>query len=143
MAVVARYLLDTSVWARRRQPRLAKRVVPLIGGGLVATCSVLDAEALYSTRRPAEYEQVRQNRREAYEFLVSDQEVWDRALDVQRSLAVRSMTRAVGIPDLIVAAVAEHHDVAVLHYDSDFDHIAAITGQSMHWVVPPGEADGP
>lgn len=140
MALIARYLIDTSVWARRRQPAVAARVVPLIGAGLVATCSVLDAEALYSTRSPREYEQVRNDRRVAYEFLVTDQEVWDRALSVQRQLAGRSMTRSVGIPDLLVAAVAELHRVTVLHHDADFDHIASITGQPAEWVVPRGDA---
>lgn len=74
----------------------------------------------------------------AYEFLVTDQEVWDRALDVQRELAARSTTRAVGMSDLLVAAVAERHRVVVLHYDADFDHVASITGQPAEWVVPRG-----
>jgi predicted nucleic acid-binding protein len=140
MALIARYLVDTSVWAGRQQPGVAVRVVPLIGAGLVATCSVLDAEALYTTRSPAEYEEVRRDRRSAYEFLVTDQEAWDRALDVQRQLAARSMTRSVGISDLLVAAVAELHRVTVLHYDADFEHVAAITGQPVEWVVPRGDA---
>jgi predicted nucleic acid-binding protein len=76
----------------------------------------------------------------AYEFLVTDQETWDRALDVQRQLAARSMTRSVGIPDLLVAAVGELHRVTVLHDDADFDHIAAITGQPAEWVAPRGTA---
>lgn len=135
---IARYLVDTSVWARRRDEAVAWRVVPLIAAGLVATCSVLDAEALYSTRDPDGYERVRRDRRDAYEFLPADQETWDRALDVQRRLAGRSMTRAVGIPDLLVAAVAEHHRMVVLHCDADFDHVAAITEQAMEWVVRRG-----
>lgn len=135
---VARYLVDTSVWARREDDTVSLRLAPLIGSGLVATCSVLDAEALFTTRNPRHYDEVRVNRHEAYEFLTADQEVWDRVLDVQRHLALRSMTRAVGIPDLVIAAVAERHRVTVLHYDSDFVHVAAITGQPVDWVVPPG-----
>jgi hypothetical protein len=140
VALIARYLVDTSVWARRRHPRVAARVVPLIGAGLVATCSVLDGEALYSTQSPAEYEQTRHERRAAYEFLVTDQEAWDRALEVQRQLAARSITRSVGIPDLLIAAVGELHRVTVLHYDAEFEHVAAITGQPVEWVVPRGDA---
>ncbi len=100
--------------------------------------AVLDAEALFTTRSPRHYDEVRLNRYEAYEFLTADQEVWDRVLDVQRHLALQSMTRAVGIPDLVVAAVAERHRVTVLHYDSDFEHVAAITGQTVEWVAVPG-----
>jgi hypothetical protein len=29
----------------------------------------------------------------------------------------------------------------VLHYDADFDLIAAVTGQPTEWVVPAGLAD--
>ena len=113
-------------------------MVPLIGAGLLATCSVLDAEALYATRSPGEYEEVRRDRHDAYEFLMTDQEAWDRALEVQSRLAAMSMTRSVGIPDLLVAAVAEINRVTVLHYDDDFDRVAAITGQPVEWVIARG-----
>ena len=43
-----------------------------------------------------------------------------------------------GIPDLLIAAVAERNALTVLHYDKDFDLIAKVTGQSMEWVVPAG-----
>ena len=36
------------------------------------------------------------------------------------------------------AAVAEHHGVAVIHYDHDFDRIATVTGQPVQWVIPAG-----
>lgn len=35
-----------------------QKVGPLIEAGLVATCAVLDAEALYSARSPADYERL-------------------------------------------------------------------------------------
>lgn len=42
------------------------RLRPLIEGGVVATTASLDAEALYSARGPAEYEQLCADRRDAY-----------------------------------------------------------------------------
>lgn len=48
------------------------------------------------------------------------------------------MIRSVGIPDLLIAAVAHRHRVTVLHDDRDFDVVGAVTGQPMVWVVPPG-----
>jgi predicted nucleic acid-binding protein len=42
---------------------------------------------------------------------------------------------------LLVAAAAEEQDLAVLHYDADFDLIAEVTGQRCHWVVPAGTVD--
>lgn len=53
-------------------------------------------------------------------------------------MARRSQHRAAGIVDLLTAAIAEHHGAVVLHYDCDFDHIAAVTGQQTRWVVDRG-----
>jgi predicted nucleic acid-binding protein len=48
------------------------------------------------------------------------------------------LPKAVGFPDLLIAAVAEREHVTLLHYDSDYDLIAAITEQPMQWVVRRG-----
>lgn len=40
------------------------------------------------------------------------------------------------IPDLIDSAAAAAAGRTVLHYDADFDRIAAVTGQDVEWVVP-------
>jgi predicted nucleic acid-binding protein len=69
-----------------------------------------------------------------------DEQKLSAALQVQRLLAERSQ-RGRKIPDLLVAAAAEELDVAVLHYDADFDMIASITGQRCQWVVPAGTVE--
>jgi hypothetical protein len=46
--------------------------------------------------------------------------------------------RAVGFPDLLIAAVAEREQLTLLHYDSDYDLVHEITQQPMQWVVPRG-----
>jgi predicted nucleic acid-binding protein len=52
VALIARYLIDTSAAARMRVPEVSRRLRPLIEGGLVGTTASLDAEALYSARDP-------------------------------------------------------------------------------------------
>jgi predicted nuclease of predicted toxin-antitoxin system len=52
--------------------------------------------------------------------------------------AARGHLRAAGVIDLITAAVAEHHGAVILHYDADFEHIAAVTGQPQVWIAPHG-----
>ena len=42
------------------------------------------------------------------------------------------------IPDLIIAAAAETVGMTVLHYDSDFDTMAAVTNQDTEWVARRG-----
>ncbi|MCU1487257.1 MAG: PilT protein domain protein [Actinomycetia bacterium] len=135
---VAEYLVDESALARLDQPVVFARLAPLVEAGLVATCAVIELEILYSTQRHADYEAVRVDRREGYEWLPMADEVWDRALDVQRQLSAQGQLRAVGIPDLLIAATAERHAVTLVHYDSDFDVVAAVTGQPTEWVVPRG-----
>lgn len=70
-------------------------------------------------------------------------EVWQRALEVQAALATRSEHRGAAIPDLLIAATAERHRVTVLHYDHEYDLIASVTGQEVHWIVARGPADTP
>jgi predicted nucleic acid-binding protein len=111
---------------------------PLIEAGLVATCAVIEFEVLWSTRSSPEFEAVRTDRSLGYEWLATEDSDWRRALDVQQQLWADGLVRAVPLPDLLIAAVAERHRVTVLHYDGDYDRIAAITGQRTEWVVPKG-----
>lgn len=138
MAIVATHIVDTSAAARIREGGIADLLIPLITSGKVATCAQLDAEALYSARSFEEYERVRTDRRWAYEYLATNQSDWDRALDVRRDLARLAKLRTVGIPNLLIAAVTERHQVVVAHYDSDFDTIASITGQPTLWAASRG-----
>lgn len=120
---------------------VADRLEPLITGGLVATCATLDAEALYSARSPAEYEQVRADRREAYEYLPTDDGHWQRAFDAQGSLAATGRHRAVGIVDLLTAVLAAEHRLAIVHYDSNFEIAAEVLDFEHRWVLPRGTVE--
>lgn len=67
--------------------------------------------------------------------------ILERALDVAVLMAESGRHRHAKSMDLIIAAAAETADLTILHYDSDFEHIAAITGQPTEWVSPPGSLD--
>ena len=134
---VAQFLADKSALARLHHPAVSSFLAPLIDSGLIATCALVDLEVLFSCRSPAEYDAVREERL-GFERLDIEPSDWARALEVQRRLAARAQLRAVGIPDLLLSAVAERHRVTLLHYDRDFDVVAAVTRQPMRWVVPPG-----
>ncbi|MBN9608445.1 MAG: VapC toxin family PIN domain ribonuclease [Actinobacteria bacterium 69-20] len=138
MAVVATHLADTSALARLRHPTVAAALTPLIEAGLVATCAVIDLELAWATRTGAEFDQLRADRDTGYEWLPTNDGDWRRALDVQSTLWHTGRVRAVGFPDLLIAAVAEREQLTLLHYDSDFDMITHVTGQAAHWIVPRG-----
>ena len=138
MAAVASYLADTSALARLRHRPVAAVLGPLIEAGLVATCGVIEFEFGWATRSGKEFDDLRADRDAGYEWLSTHDEDWRRALQVQGALWRSGHVRAVGLPDLLVAAVAERERVTVLHYDSDYDLIAEVTGQAVQWVVPRG-----
>jgi predicted nucleic acid-binding protein len=110
----------------------------MIDAGVVATCGVIEFEMGWATRSSAEFDQLRIDRDIGYEWLSTHDQDWRRALDVQAALWRGGRMRAVGFPDLLVAAVAERERVILLHYDGDYDLIAQVTGQPVQWVVPRG-----
>lgn len=136
MALTPLWLADKSALARLGDPSVFARLGAPLAEGLVATCPVIDLEVLYSARSSEDYEQILRERRAMPSRPVTEA-VTDRAVEVQRALA-RSGRHRVPLPDLLIAAVAEVNDLVIVHYDADFDLIAAVTGQPASWVVPRG-----
>ncbi|KAB8197828.1 PIN domain-containing protein [Nonomuraea phyllanthi] len=132
------YLLDKSALARMRTSDVvAKALYPLYVARVVATCSVIDLEVLYSARDFAHYQRILDAQGQCIQLPLT-QETQVRALDVQKQLAARSQHRGIPPNDLLIAACAEVHGATVLHYDRDFDIISEVTGQPALWVAPPG-----
>ena len=131
-----RYLADKSALARTRVSIVGDRLIRLIRNGSVATCAIIDLEVLYSARNLVEYETTRAQQRALVDVPITPQ-VMSRALSVQHRLA-RTGHHRLAIADLVIAAAAESADLAVLHYDADFERIATVTGQPHEWVAPRG-----
>lgn len=135
-----RFLLGNSALQRRGKPQAAALIDELNERGLLAVCGPVEMEVMYSARNSDEARRLRQWLL-GFDHLPMPDEVWDRAKEVQFLAITRGLHRALSQPDLLVAATAEHHGATVLHYDGDYDMIAAITGQPTEWVAPPGTAD--
>jgi len=131
------YLIDKSALARMSDPQVQTQLVPILEAGEAATCAVIDLEVLYSTRNASDHTRARRRRSLAYRRVELTEAMFQRAIEVQGLLAIRGQHRG-PIPDLIIAAAAEYAGLVLLHYDADFDRIAAVTGQAMEWVVPRG-----
>lgn len=131
------YLADTSTWHWARTPTARAALQAELDAGHVATCAIVDAELMVSARGPDDADALAAERR-ALRWLPTPDEVWDTVLATQRALVDSSRHRMVKIPDLIIAAVAQRHGATVLHYDSDYEAIASITGQPVCWLVPQG-----
>jgi predicted nucleic acid-binding protein len=132
------YLIDTSAHLRSDNPGVRRVIAGLIADRVAATCVTVDLEAGYSGR---DVGAIAERRRRLYVNLPISEAIAERAREVQVRMAARGHHRAAGVVDLLTAAVAEHHGAVVLHYDADFEHIAASTGQPHAWVVPRGSID--
>jgi predicted nucleic acid-binding protein len=137
--VALTHLVDTSVLTRLRAPAVRAVLEPLTAGGRVARAGISDLEIGYSARSAAEWDALHEASK-VFPLIETDARHLQRARQVQRVLASRSQ-RGRKIPDLLIAAAAEQAGLVVLHYDADFDRIAAATGQPCEWVAPAGSID--
>ncbi len=136
------YLVDKSAWEQLRYSDYARhRLTSLSVASHLATCPVIAGELLYSARDHEDLVGIR-GWLERLMWLETSDDASDRMLAVQSELARRGQHRGVGIVDLIIAATAEAHWATVLHYDSDYERIADVTGQPHEWIVPRGTGHG-
>lgn len=137
MALTA--LIDTSVLKRLGRAEVREVIEPLAAAGRLGRPSICDLEVGFSARTSDEWDRL-VSALDAFDAVDTTAVHVRRALQVQRLLAQRSQ-RGRKIPDLLIAAAAEALDIAVLHYDGDFDLIASVTGQRCTWVVPAGSVE--
>jgi predicted nucleic acid-binding protein len=133
-------LADTSAWVvSARDPSLRREFDDAVVQSAVATCDMVKFELLHGARNAREFADTRLRLDLVPQCPIGPRE-WQRALDVYEELAKQGGLhhRRVKHPDLLIAAAAESADVPLLHYDSDFDAIAAITGQAVRWIAPRG-----
>ena len=133
------HLVDTSVLTRLDQPSIRTAIEARAAAGELARAGISDLEIGYSTRSAAEWDRLIEAL-QVFELVETTSDHLRRARQVQRLLAARQK-RGRKVPDLLIAAGAEARNLSVLHYDADFDRIAAVTGQACEWVVPAGSAD--
>jgi len=134
-------LADTSAWVWTRAVGGELRVAfdEDLVKGQIATCDMVRLELLYSTRNASEFTNLR-GELDALPDCPIGVEEWKRALEVYEQLARQGGLhhRSVRHPDLLIAAAADAVGIPVLHYDEDYDRIATITGQDVHWLAPRG-----
>lgn len=137
---VAEYLLDTSALARVRVPAVSAVLDPLVAAGRTGICGMVALEVGFGARNLYGHIEIRAGIG-AHEWVLTEDVDFRRAFDVQAELARTGRHRAVSLPDLLAGAVAERNRMTLLHYDSNFDLLAEVSGQPMQWVVPRGSVD--
>jgi predicted nucleic acid-binding protein len=127
---VSSWIIDKSALVRLTTSVDAEQWVERIGRGLVHITTLTLLEVGFSARSGPDLRHTSSQPPLALmpvEYLTPAME--HRAVEVQMLLADQGRHRAPGIPDLLIAAVAERAGHTVLHLDKDFDLIAEITGQ--------------
>jgi predicted nucleic acid-binding protein len=77
-------------------------------------------------------------RLEAFESVPMASALWSRAREVQLLLAPEGDHRRVPPADLLLAAAAEQAQVPLVHYDRDYERIAAVADLRQEWFVEDG-----
>jgi hypothetical protein len=134
-----RYLVDTSVLGRAHQDKVGTRLEELARNGQMWTCRLIDVEIVYGSRAGEVADIIEE--RLALPLAPIDTSVLDRAVQVAGGLARTGQHRGAKPADLVIAAAAEAAGLSVLHYDDDYDRIAAVTNQPTEWIAPAGILD--
>ena len=117
-------LLDASAFWRLRSPRLdpdrLRQIAEWVASGIVAASTPL----LLETRAGRDLPPVDPGE---LPWLWITERGERRAIDLQHQL--RAAHQHLGVPplDYLIAAVAEGHGASILHYDADFERLAANT----------------
>ncbi|HMI70400.1 MAG TPA: PIN domain-containing protein [Solirubrobacteraceae bacterium] len=127
-------LADTSVMiaAQRRRTSALAVLTPFFEGDDLWTCAVVRLELLRGANNPRHMKVLNAQLEELRNAPI-DEDVWRRATEVYEGLARLQGGRHRGVEpsDVLIAAAAEAHELAVLHDDAHFDLIAEVTGQDV------------
>ncbi len=138
----ARYLVDTSAVVRIfRDPVVRARWEEQIVAGLVAICSIVELQFLYTAQSKADRRELSDLMSAVFTWAPMPERVFDRAHEVQALLTDRGWHRSASAVDLLIAATAELQQLMLIHYDHDFDQIVKITSQPALWIAAPGSVD--
>lgn len=133
-------LFDTGVWtwARdRRFPRLAEWFNAEVAAGRVLVCDLVVLELTRLAPNEVRARDVSE-RLDAFQAVPMPSALWDRARKIQLLLAPEANHRRVPPADLLLAAAAEKAEVPLVHYDRDYERIAAVTDLRHEWIVEDG-----
>ena len=138
------FLVDNSVSQRLPTPIVRTAWSTRSERGEIATCLPTILEAGYSARSAHAHRETIHFEQASKMVLPPTSEDLPIAVRLQGALFTAGMGRAVGVSDLQIAATAIQHSkgdtqVVVVHYDTDFDHLASVEPRlATEWIVPRG-----
>jgi predicted nucleic acid-binding protein len=134
------YLLDTSGLVRLlRDPTLQSAWYDAIDGGVIGSCYVQRTEFLHSARNGREYDEIAEMFTDLYPDVSVPKNAGPWIGAVQHRMAQAGEHRSASAVDLVIAATAARHGLAVLHDDADYRavarHASDLTEHNIHDVA--------
>jgi predicted nucleic acid-binding protein len=108
-----------------------------VEAGLVLVCDLVILELTRLAPNEGRAQEIA-DRLAAFEAVSMPTSLWSRARETQLALAGSGDHRRVPPADLLLAAAAEEAGVALVHYDRDYERIAAVSGLHQEWLVADG-----
>ncbi len=132
----ALYLIDTSGLFRILQGETLRNAwSDQIAAGVIAICPIVELEFLFSARSLADRLEKQRLMNDLFGWVLMNERVFDRALEVQQLLTEVGMHRSAGPVDLLIAATAELERLVILCDDHDYKTVATVTGQPVRLVT--------
>jgi predicted nucleic acid-binding protein len=144
MADGPRFLIDLSAWAHSGHPAVRASWEELVGADRLLCHPVFAVELLHNAINPRDYQELRSDLEQAFDWIWPDRETAEITLRLQQRLATAATAgQRVKTPDLLIAALAVQHRIGVIHYDADYDVILARGGERLHseWLAPRGSLE--
>ena len=118
------FLIDTSAWIlglkRNSSNQIKNTLTEILDKDLSATTGIIILELLQGTRTKKEYAEILSDLSALYYFEV-DKEVWEKAS--QLGFNLRRKGKTIPSTDLLIASIALHYDLTLLHSDNHFEII--------------------
>jgi predicted nucleic acid-binding protein len=136
------FLIHNSAWARLEHPSLSDHRLDEIADAFeaerVGICLPFLLEAGYSARGRRDHEEMVEDLL-LLPLIPIDEGIEWRTISIQRRLADIGHHRMPPV-DLVLAAIADRHELPILHYDADFDLLRKKTDLEFEsaWLAPPG-----
>jgi predicted nucleic acid-binding protein len=141
---VTRYLVDNSVLQRLpRSPAVQTAVGAVLDAeDELCSCAFTLDEFAFSARSASQHAEGTHRLRTSFLYLSAAPHTAQIVIDIRTALWQAGKGRAAGVINVAIAAAAVYADATVLHYDSDFDHIADVYPRLMtQWIVQRGSVD--
>jgi predicted nucleic acid-binding protein len=131
-------LLDTSLWIDFTRTRSPVALKQCIAPYVLDPAAHLAEPVRFEVLRAARPEEARllEAQFDTLPMLPTPADLWQQAINLGQ--ACRQIGRTVLSLDLLIAAVALHHNAALVSFDADFEAIASVSALRLNRLTRPG-----